>query len=341
MKRDNKNNLLIFILLISLSVNFVSALYCDLDVSLLNQNPYPAVPGEYVDAVFQVSGIISGCGGAAFELFPSYPFSIVENDSVKILGGNTYHVTGYQTDWLVPYKLKVDKGALDSNYEIKVRYHSGTSTSWDSYISQIFNLTVQDSRTDFDAVIQEVSGSSVSIAIANVGKYSANSVVVRIPEQENFRVTGTDGQMVGNLASGDYTIVSFSLSSVVQKDYQKGFNRSTGVQQNQASNLKFDIYYTDALGERRIVNMELPISLSSSVNASSGYINGFSRTQAQTSSGINWTALIIVLIIIAAGFVIYKKYPYLKKKFSKKKASNTSNIIPDWVKNVVAQEKKK
>ena len=32
---------------------------CVLDTTLLNQDPYPAVPGDYVNLVFQVTGLQS------------------------------------------------------------------------------------------------------------------------------------------------------------------------------------------------------------------------------------------------------------------------------------------
>ena len=48
----------IFILVIAiifLSSN-VSAV-CNLDASLINQDPYPAIPGDYVTIVFQLAGV--------------------------------------------------------------------------------------------------------------------------------------------------------------------------------------------------------------------------------------------------------------------------------------------
>ena len=90
------------------------------------------------------------------------------------------------------------------------------------------DIDVADAQTNFDLVVQDSTSSEVSLAIANVGKNTANSMIVRIPEQNGFRVTGTNGQMVGNLDSGDYTIASFSLAAIgrnsenltVQIDYR-------------------------------------------------------------------------------------------------------------------------
>ena len=55
MKRSDK--LLILLPLFLISLTLVSAIACDLKVSMINQDPYPAIPGEYVKIVFQVEGV--------------------------------------------------------------------------------------------------------------------------------------------------------------------------------------------------------------------------------------------------------------------------------------------
>ena len=331
----------------------VSAENCGLSISLINQEPYPAIPGDYVDVVFQVDGVENpDCEGAIFELITPYPFSVDENDTTRVLDGSTW-VSKYKTEWMIPYKIRVDEDAFDGNATLTIKYGEETK-----FISQDFDIVIQDSRTNFDAVIQESTNSEVSIAIANTGKYTANSVVVRIPEQNGFRITGTDGQMVGNLDSGDYTIVSFSLTSMIQRNMQTS-DSDKDVKpnfQNQESDLQFDIYYTDALGERRIVNMELPLQMASTLLTEDGEMpEGFpGRNIGQQDSGINWTFWIIIVVLIIGGFILYKKYPEQTKEFytkskqkikilfnKKKQSNNTSNTIPDWIKNDKNKEKKK
>ena len=194
MKQEFKNKkkvkfLIIFLLFSFLVIpmaNFVSAdtsNACNLEVSLINQDPYPAIPNAYVKVVFQISGVSNpNCEGARFELIPNYPFSLDENNSLRVLEGNTW-ISDYKNEWMIPYQIKIDKDALDGNNSIDVRYNNGKSNP-DSYYIKKFNIEIKDSRTTFDAVIQEISGNDVSIAIANTGKYAANSVVVRIPEQQ-------------------------------------------------------------------------------------------------------------------------------------------------------------
>ena len=67
----------IAILLLFVFVNFVYAEVCKLDVALINQDPYPAIPGDYVKVVFQVTGLSnSECGIVNFGIQEEFPFSL-------------------------------------------------------------------------------------------------------------------------------------------------------------------------------------------------------------------------------------------------------------------------
>jgi len=332
---------------------------CYINVSLVSQDPYPATPDSYVDVVFQVTGIQnSACGGAKFELVPSYPFSLLNaNDALRTLNATTY-AYGYSGVWDVPYKLRVDKDALDADSDLEVHYAPGNvlgNAGLDSPTIEKFKIKVQDARTSFDAVMQESTGSQVSIAIANTGKYAANSVVVRIPKQTDYSVVGTDGQMVGNLASGDYSMVSFTVSpnragtipqnmtsrriaSQNMTYYPRNMTRS----QNTASKkLEFDIYYTDNIGERRVVNMSLPFNYGNgnATNNFSGSRTAGSRTTSTGTSSLlpSSNPWVIVVLILIMAFIAYRVYRI--KRDGKK--GTASHEIPDWVKNSEKKGKNK
>jgi len=321
---------------------------CAMNVTLVNQNPYPAQPNSYVEVVFQVSWMQNYvCNGSRFELVTDYPFSLDSQSALRILPDDTY-IQGYKKDWMVPYKLRVDKDALNGEAEIEVRYSPGI---WNSTsMTKKFNITIEDARTIFDAVIQEISGSDVSIAIANAGKYTANSVVVRIPEQENFAVSGSDGQMVGNLESGDYTVVAFSLTQKANPPFgESGTFSRQDVEKNASAGtrtLKFDIHYTDNIGVRRVVNMELPFGAVSAVNTTTQFTRAGSMPAARTSTKASGNGASLALIItavacmaiVSAAYIIYRR----KAKAKEKKQTGTSNDedVPAWMKNVKSKGKK-
>jgi hypothetical protein len=321
---------------------------CSLTVSLLSQDPYPAVPGGYVNVVFQISGTENAnCNGAKFKLVPSYPFSLDDNNTDwKILSGSTY-TPYYQNYWNIPYKLRIDKGALDGNATLEVYYNSLSSPNANpetSYASQKFDITIKDSRTAFDAVIQDSSSSEVSIAIANIGKYAANSMIVRIPQQENFRVSGTNGQMVGNLESGDYTIVGFTIIQNMQRT-----QGATGTNSMDQNNLTVQVDYTDGIGERRTSILEIPFagtSFSTNSTTTTGtFPNGFGARRQTTSVFSQWYFWVIIVLVLLLGFGFYNKYKTrIKNHFAKiKDKSKSSNKekdseTPDWVKKEKAKK---
>ncbi len=318
---------------------------CALNVTLVNQNPYPAQPDSYVDVVFQVNWMQNYvCNGSRFEMLMSYPFSLDGNASgLRTLPDDTY-IQDYKKDWMVPYHLRVDKDALDGESDVEVQLSPGI---WSNSTPMIrhFNITIQDARTAFDAVMQDITGSQVSIAIANAGKYTANSVVVRIPDQQDFSTTGTSGQMVGNLASGDYTVVGFTITPKLAQP--AGFRNASSPRNfgNESfgpvsKNLKFDVYYTDNIGIRRVANMELPYAISSSGNftrlrnsSAAGNFQGAGRTNGTSAFG-SGTLLIIGIVCIIVVFLVYMKFFRRKAEKHHQEKGET----PDWVRNAKSKK---
>jgi len=331
MKKAILISLLVGIVLLSFA-SAASNTACNIGVSIINQDPYPAIPGSYVNVVFQVTGVENpNCVGTWFELVPNYPFSLDENATNRqSLAGGVF-TPNYNNNWVIPYKVRVDDGAISGYYNLDVAYSASGSDG--SYVQIPFNISVQDSRTNFDSVIQQVSGSIVSIAIANTGKYDANSVIVKIPNQAYFTTVGTNGQIVGNLASGDYSLVSFDISPKMSRNQTGSRTNFTGFS-GQQNNLDFSIDYTDALGFRQEVNMSLPLLIAS---GNSTGIGNFSRTRTTTGSSIfsKWYFWIVVIIII---LILYGVYGQRIKERIKKR--DKSGVIPDWIKNVKAKEKR-
>jgi hypothetical protein len=344
--------LFILPLIFILNTNFVLAVTdtsCNPTIKLVSQDPDPALPDNYVKVIFEITSL-GGCDGFGVKLNPEYPFSLdPDTSAIQTIAADPYNVY-YKSVWTIPYKIRIDSAAFDGDYHLRLQYHEGDDENFDSYTEKEFNLTIQDSRTNFDAVIQESTSSQVSIAIANTGKYTANSVIVRIPEQDDFVVTGTDGQMVGNLNSGDYSIVGFSIASKrTAGAYQNASRRQTINNSSiHTPQLTFDIYYTDNIGKRRVDSMALPLNMGGTGNFSQLAGNFGTRisttsssTSAWYSSWIFWIIIIGVFIII---YILYKKNPNRFKNFFKRKDfhhNSDFSKIPDWIRNAKEKEKKK
>jgi hypothetical protein len=342
-----KCNLFSLLFLTLLIISSVSALEINrtystsstIQVTSLKYEPSPVNPGDYFDIWISVKFLKNPDSNVQFELLQTYPFSVDPNQSAT----KTYS-TPVSSSILLNYKVRVDKNAVEDTNTLTLAYLFGGT-----YYTADFPIQIEDAQTNFDAVIQDATSSEVSIAIANTGKNTANSVIVKIPSQDNFVATGTDGQMVGNLDSGDYSIVSFELSKKMSQQIPSTTkNTKTGTQgmsSSQAENLSFDIYYTDNIGVRRTVNMQLPVTIS---NTNMSAIGGFGGMRGRTSYALWYVLLVIVIVLIIVFFILYKKFPEKTKNFLKKlnpknwkKKETVKNEIPDWIKKTKDKEKNK
>jgi hypothetical protein len=336
---------LILFLFAFLMISYVSAIELNLthsdssvaQISSLKYEPYPVNPGEYFDIWISVKFLRNPRTETQFELTPTYPFSLDPNESAI----KTYSAGSVSSSILLKYRVRVDDNAVEGTSKLIMIYKfEGT------YYTQEFEIDIANAQTGFDAVIQDSTSSGVSIAIANTGKNTANSVIVKIPEQENFMVTGTDGQMIGNLESGDYSIVSFEVSKKTSQpqDKESGTDSQKMPAQQTSNNLSFDIYYTDNIGVRRVVNMELPVYIQNS--NSSMVIGGFNSRRG--GSSFPWALVIVLLILLITFIILYKKFPEKTRKLLGKlnpkrlfkTKENKKSEIPDWVKKEKEKEKK-
>jgi hypothetical protein len=338
MRKEMKNGLFLilmaslFIFVIA-NVNLAAAQdLCNPQITLVNQDPNPAVPNSYVKLLFEISGLEKqACSsGMAVELKPEYPFSLDPGtDPIQTVEGSTY-TRGYTTTWMVPYKVRIAENALEGDYQIKLLYHIGSNRNFEtSYVEGNFNVTITDALTDFDAVLQEVSGTQISIGIVNTGKNTANSVIVKIPQQENYMTTGISEQIVGNLVAGDYTIVSFSIAQTMQRNA----TNSTAFRQGalpQAQPLKVKIDYTDGIGKRRSVVKEVQLSSALLQGNATRVMPTSANRYTSKSSGISvWWYAAGVVVVAAAAILAFRKY---RSRLHKKEMhGKSSEHVPKWV----------
>jgi hypothetical protein len=145
--------------------------------------------------------------------------------------------------------------------------------------------------TDFDAAYSGSSSGEYSFAISNIGSVSASSVTVRFPNQQGWKISGSNSVIIGNLNEGDYTIASFQLQKTVQGvqtgdvgTRQKGDWNNPGTRDasktplvdksnggitdktNEDSQIKLEIIYTDSRGNRNTIQKEVYVD-SSVVNS--------------------------------------------------------------------------
>ena len=270
-------------------------------VSLVNQDPIKADPGAYVDLTFKIEN--NGTDSAqnvTLELIPQFPFSMNPGASAVDEIGTINGLSGGTNAFLAKFKVRVDNNAVDGDNELMVRISKDNGAS---YTTGKFNISVSNPRTDFAIIAQD----STTLAVANIGSNTASSVIVSIPAQQNFRVTGASSSIIGNLNAGDYTLVTFQFASVANasRNFTRGDAPGVGIPSEITSpslsnNVTVDVSYTDLLGIRRTVELNVPY-------ISSGNTTGaFTRTTGQAfslNSGLTYIIIGIVGIVVIVAFI--------------------------------------
>jgi len=266
-------------------LSFVSAAGCDMAISLINQDPYPAIPGEYVKLVFELSGVGSpNCQGSVFEIAPEYPFSSDPGQLLAVDVNEISFINNYKQTVLVPYKLRVDKDAVDGDANVKTKLTIGSSDT-SKYSFDNFNVSVKNVRAEFEVILNDYSYTTNNfvVGIINVGKNDAESLIVTIPEQENIKVIGASEKVIGSLASNDDTTVSFSAIP-------------------KAGPINVELSYNDKTNTRRTIDAQIVFQE-----------GAFESTKASTGKSATYYT-IVILIILVIGYLIYRHYKKNKKK---------------------------
>jgi len=176
-------------------VNADSYDYASLKVTLLNQDPDPAVPGHYVELRFKVqkqgNDILKNI---TFMLDIDYPFSFDPGDTpIKTIGD----WSGYPEDeeyYILYYKLRVDPDALEDSYTIKLKetHDDGVYTTWE------FDVRVNNDKPDLVLgtlvtspvkLVSDTDAAELDVELVNVGDRDAQNVVMQIELPEGFTET--------------------------------------------------------------------------------------------------------------------------------------------------------
>ena len=282
MKRSEKLFILLPLFLISLT--FASAIACDLKVSMINQDPYPAIPGEYVKIVFQVDGVSNPeCWKIQFELLEKYPliFDPGQNSVITIDSG-TYS-KDFSSFLIAPYKVRIDSDALDGDNPIEVKYKYGSNKD---YETKKFDLNIRNTQAKFEVYVKNYNAKTkeLTLEILNIGKEDIKSLAVEISKQENIEIKGPKTNIVGDLDSNEYTTADFEAVPKQGEIFLK-------------------LHYTDSINARRIVE--------TSVIFEPEYFEGRVADQKKTSPWIYLFCAVVLFLII---YFSYKKYKKYKKK---------------------------
>ncbi len=313
-----KNCLITFfvVLVFVLGLGMVSAI----DISVENYYPTPVEAGEYLNVWLKVNNPENAeAQNAVVRFKESFPFSLDPGEGKEFVV-NTLSAGGFA---IVKMKIRVDAGAAEGDNKLSFQYADQVGGQWKE---KSIPVTVVESKTTFDVVLQELNEEGVFIAVSNIGKNSANAVTVRIPEQENFRTQTVSASVVGNLASGDYTLVGFQIISKTEtqknlpdkssSEEEKAQTRGQQISTDEEKDLQVQIDYTDPLGIRRTIYKDIPLNTASLMSTSNSGLGTTLTTGGNLRNGQSgitsflsntWFWVSVVLLAIMIGQAVYKK----------------------------------
>ena len=233
--------------------------------------------------------------GAGIKFIPEYPFSLDPGENNEII----IKELPIGKSVIQGFKVRVDAGAREGENNIAFAYKDCLGCEWKE---QSFPVTVLEAQTMFDIVLQEISSEGVFFAIANIGKNPANAVTVRIPEQENFGTKLISASIVGNLESGDYTMVGFQI--IPKQSKIPGEEKIRSLEEK---TLTIQIDYTDPLGERRTVQETIMLNPSTLIMNEGITAMGMRGKKQSFFSGF-WFWVVLIAVIVFTGKKLHKKY---------------------------------
>jgi hypothetical protein len=283
--------------------------------------PSELAPGEKTDLKFTLTyignfpldNIVFSWNDAKGVILP------VNSDNTKYIA----HIAAGEST-VVEYTVVADVNADAGLYQLDLTMKLSDDESGGSSLINTTAGIVIGGGTDFDVVVSESSSGQTSLSVANTGNNPAYSVTVRIPAQRQFRVQDSTASIVGNLDKGDYTIVSFQITSTnasfggpgsanlsqqeqpSEEEWQRRGAELSQRNATQSNNLRVAIDYTDTTGVRRTVEKAVPIQSVDISSVASPFTPGMRQRQSiwKNPTLIGTTALVILL---SGGFIYYRR----------------------------------
>ncbi len=295
------------------------------------------VPGKQTPLKFSINNV----GSAPLR---DLTFSWINEDKIVLPVGsdNTKYVkyidVGDSAE--LDYQVIADSNAEAGLYQLDLKLIYDDPTSGEKEINTIAGIYV-GGGTDFDIAFSESSSGTTSFTIANIGSNPAFSVSVIVPQQQGWKVSGSNSMIIGNLNTGDYTVASFGLQSAqarqVTTEQQNDMTQEELLAQRTnmqtQTPLKIQIAYTDTMGKRELVEKEVSMNTQAMMGATTdsqatesqatgnqaAMANFRGRGMVQQKSFFSkykwYIAVLAVLVIVGGAYWKYRKEKHLNPNF--------------------------
>lgn len=168
--------------------------YAKLSETLLNQDPDPAVPGEYVELRFKVEKEGNEkLENIKYELITAYPFSFDNSDSAIKYIGDWRGFSDTDEYATLYYKLYVDEDAVEGTYNLTLVQTSSNINAKREIEFEVridekneANLVVGNIVTTPSRLIADYDEGLLEVEIVNNGDDDAKQVIAKLNLPEGF-----------------------------------------------------------------------------------------------------------------------------------------------------------
>lgn len=149
-------------------------------------------------------------------------------------------------------------------------------------------------KTEFDVAFKEIRNGETTFSITNIGSNLADSVVVKVVENKNWKLVGSDSTVVGKIKKGAFGRAKLNIKPIGSGDKE----------------LSLLIEYTDTTGQRQQFNKTLVLDSNLFEENVLPQINGDDKSS--TNSNWKFYGGIALVLVLLAGW-------HFKRKSNKKK----------------------
>ena len=168
--------------------------HATIDMILLNQDPDPAEPGEFLEVRWKVVKYGNNkLEDLEFLLESEYPFTIDPSNKQIQKVGDWQRYSEDNEFYTLYYKLRVNDDALEANYDLKLSYRYGTNLEWNTQEYSIRvgdeekpNLVLGTLQTEPLKLMADTNEAKLNVEIENIGDESAENLKIELELPEGF-----------------------------------------------------------------------------------------------------------------------------------------------------------
>jgi hypothetical protein len=231
-------------------------------VNMINQQPDPVEPGDYVELRFKIENEGPDTfEGATFEIIPEYPFSLDPNEEATRYIGDLKGRAVNENAIVIKYKVRVAEDAVEGDTPIKLRYLSSAEEwreeiRWSETDEFLVKVETPDSVLNVESIttvpenIKPGQPAQVIINLENL----ADSVLRSITAKLN--IDGTDFSVIGS--SNEKTLKS--LDGSASEEIEFGIVANYDIE-SKVHKINLELAYEDANGNEFEKNLTIGLQV--------------------------------------------------------------------------------